>query len=51
MNKTSAVAIITEWNEFKKYDWKKIINKSNNKILIFDGRNILPFNHNSILKI
>ena len=51
MNKTSAVAIITEWNEFKKYDWEKIINKSNNKILIFDGRNILPFNHNRILKI
>jgi len=51
MDKTSAVAIITEWNEFKKYDWKKIINKSNNKILIFDGRNILPYNHNRILKI
>ncbi len=51
LNRTSAVAIITGWNDFKKYDWNKIINQSNNKILIFDGRNILPMKHKRILKI
>lgn len=48
---TAAVALITDWNEFKKYDWNKIVNQSNNKILIFDGRNILPLKHKRIFKI
>ena len=36
-----AVAIITEWNEFKHYDWKKIYDKVMSPAKVFDGRNIL----------
>ena len=36
-----AIAIITEWDEFKSYNWKKIYNKSIKPAKIFDGRNIL----------
>ncbi len=36
-----AIAILTEWDEFKGYDWKKIYKKMNKPAFIFDGRNIL----------
>ncbi len=36
-----AIAIITEWDEFKSYDWKKIYNICFKPAKIFDGRNIL----------
>ena len=36
-----AIAIMTEWEVFKKYDWKKIQNDMQNKPLIFDSRNII----------
>ena len=36
-----AVAIITEWDEFKNYNWKKIYNEMKKPAFIFDGRNIL----------
>ena len=36
-----AVAIITEWDEFKKFDWKKIYLDLVKPAKIFDGRNIL----------
>ena len=36
-----AVAILTEWDEFKNFDWQDFIKKSNSQIKIFDGRNIL----------
>ncbi|WP_405571282.1 nucleotide sugar dehydrogenase [Winogradskyella sp. Asnod2-B02-A] len=36
-----AVAIMTEWDEFKTYDWKKIYNHMKKPAFIFDGRNIL----------
>ena len=36
-----AIAILTEWEEFKNYNWNKIIEKSEFKPVIFDGRNIL----------
>ena len=36
-----AIAILTEWDEFKSYDWKKIYNSMNKPAFIFDGRNIL----------
>ncbi|WP_298499331.1 nucleotide sugar dehydrogenase [uncultured Algibacter sp.] len=36
-----AVAIMTEWDEFKAYDWKKIYNEMKKPAFIFDGRNIL----------
>ncbi|MDP5081732.1 MAG: nucleotide sugar dehydrogenase [Winogradskyella sp.] len=36
-----AIAIMTEWDEFKSYDWKKIYNQMKKPAFIFDGRNIL----------
>jgi UDPglucose 6-dehydrogenase len=36
-----AVAIITEWDDFKKYDWNEIYKKMEKPAFIFDGRNIL----------
>jgi UDPglucose 6-dehydrogenase len=36
-----AIAIMTEWDEFKTYDWKKIFNLMKKPAFIFDGRNIL----------
>lgn len=36
-----AVAIMTEWDEFKTYDWKKIYNNMKKPAFIFDGRNLL----------
>ncbi len=36
-----AIAILTEWDEFKNYDWKRIFNLMNKPAFIFDGRNIL----------
>ncbi|WJJ95482.1 nucleotide sugar dehydrogenase [Algibacter luteus] len=36
-----AVAIMTEWDEFKTYDWKKIYTQMKKPAFIFDGRNIL----------
>ncbi len=41
LNDAHAVAIMTEWDEFKTYDWKKIYNKMKKPAFIFDGRNIL----------
>ena len=32
---------MTEWEVFKRYDWKKIQNEMRNKPLIFDSRNII----------
>jgi len=39
-----AVAIMTEWDEFKTYDWQKIYNEMKKPAFIFDGRNILDTN-------
>ena len=36
-----AIAILTEWDEFIHYDWKKIFEKMKKPAFIFDGRNIL----------
>jgi UDPglucose 6-dehydrogenase len=36
-----AVAIMTEWDEFKTYDWEKIYSNMKKPAFIFDGRNIL----------
>ncbi|GAB4163843.1 MAG: nucleotide sugar dehydrogenase [Winogradskyella sp.] len=36
-----AIAIMTEWDEFKTYDWKKIYGLMKKPAFIFDGRNIL----------
>ena len=36
-----AIAIMTEWDEFKAYDWQKIYDSMLKPAFIFDGRNIL----------
>ncbi len=36
-----AVAVLTEWDEFTTYDWKKIYDSMHKPAFIFDGRNIL----------
>jgi len=41
LNDAHAVAIMTEWDEFKTYDWKKIYENMKKPAFIFDGRNIL----------
>jgi UDPglucose 6-dehydrogenase len=38
---THAIAILTEWDEFKNYDWQRIYNNMNKPAFIFDGRNLL----------
>ena len=36
-----AVAVLTEWDEFKTYDWQKIYDNMHKPAFVFDGRNIL----------
>lgn len=36
-----AVAILTEWDEFREYDWEKIYETMKKPAFVFDGRNIL----------
>ncbi len=36
-----AVAVITEWDEFKNYDWQRIYDNMMKPAYVFDGRNIL----------
>jgi UDPglucose 6-dehydrogenase len=36
-----AIAILTEWDEFRTYDWQKIYDSMHKPAFLFDGRNIL----------
>lgn len=36
-----AIAVLTEWDEFADYDWKRIYQNMNKPAFVFDGRNIL----------
>jgi len=36
-----AIAVLTEWDEFKEYDWQKIYDDMLKPAFVFDGRNIL----------
>ena len=38
---TEAILILTEWDEFKGYDWKKFIQTSKINVHLFDSRNII----------
>jgi len=40
-NDAHAIAVLTEWDEFKDYDWKRIYDSMLKPAKIFDGRNIL----------
>ncbi len=41
MQNAHAIAILTEWDEFKTYDWQKIYQNMCKPAFVFDGRNIL----------
>jgi len=45
-NQAHAVAVLTEWDEFKTYDWQKIYDNMYKPAFVFDGRNIL--NHDEL---
>jgi UDPglucose 6-dehydrogenase len=36
-----AIAILTEWDEFKNYDWQRIYDDMQKPAFMFDGRNLL----------
>lgn len=36
-----AIAVLTEWDEFKDYDWKKIYDGMKKPAFVFDGRHLL----------
>ncbi|AXO81844.1 nucleotide sugar dehydrogenase [Olleya aquimaris] len=36
-----AIAVLTEWDEFKTYDWQRIYDNMSKPAFIFDGRNVL----------
>ncbi len=40
-NQAHAVAVLTEWDEFKTCDWQKIYDDMYKPAFVFDGRNIL----------
>ena len=40
-NKAHAIAVLTEWDEFKTYDWARIKEKMYLPAFVFDGRNVL----------
>jgi UDPglucose 6-dehydrogenase len=40
MNQAHAIAILTEWEEFKFYDWQKVYNNMLKPAYVFDGRNV-----------
>ena len=41
LENTHAIAILTDWDEFKGYDWQRIFDSMQKPAFIFDGRNIL----------
>ncbi|MGK6350481.1 UDP-glucose 6-dehydrogenase [Parapedobacter sp. DT-150] len=40
-----AVAVLTEWDEFKQYDWLRIKDKMMKPAFVFDGRKLLATNN------
>jgi UDPglucose 6-dehydrogenase len=36
-----AIAVLTEWDEFKNYDWQRIYDSMKKPAFVFDGRNVL----------
>lgn len=41
MENAHAIAVLTEWDEFKTYDWQQIYTNMLKPAFVFDGRNIL----------
>ena len=40
-NQSHAVAVLTEWDEFKTFDWQRVYVNMKKPAFVFDGRNIL----------
>jgi UDPglucose 6-dehydrogenase len=36
-----AIAVLTEWDEFRSYDWQRIYDSMQKPAFVFDGRNLL----------
>ncbi|MPQ46446.1 nucleotide sugar dehydrogenase [Marinifilum sp. N1E240] len=49
MESAHATAILTEWDEFKTYDWNKIYKEMMKPAFVFDGRNI--FDKDLLIKL
>ncbi|HZL12374.1 MAG TPA: UDP-glucose 6-dehydrogenase [Prolixibacteraceae bacterium] len=41
MDNAHAIAVLTEWDEFKTYNWQKVFENMLKPAFVFDGRNIL----------
>jgi len=41
LEEAHAIAVLTEWDEFKTYDWQKIYDNMLKPAFVFDGRNII----------
>ncbi|MDM1450397.1 UDP-glucose 6-dehydrogenase [Myroides odoratimimus] len=41
LEEAHGIAVLTEWDEFKTYDWQRIYDNMQKPAFIFDGRNIL----------
>ncbi len=41
MKEAHAVSILTEWDEFKAYNWKQVYENMKKPAFLFDGRNVL----------
>jgi UDPglucose 6-dehydrogenase len=39
--KAHAIAVLTEWDEFRTYDWQRIYDHMQKPAFVFDGRNLL----------
>ena len=44
LNNSHAIAVLTEWDEFKTYRWESIYQNMYKPAFVFDGRNILDAN-------
>ena len=44
MDKAHAIAVLTEWDEFRSYNWQTIYENVYKPAFVFDGRNILDAN-------
>ena len=44
MDSAHAVAVLTEWDEFKEYDWEQVYENMYKPAFLFDGRDILDKN-------
>ncbi|SFC86237.1 UDPglucose 6-dehydrogenase, partial [Parapedobacter composti] len=44
-NSAHAIALLTEWDEFTTYDWKRIKDSMMKPPFIFDGRKLLDGNY------